>query len=153
MHANREDDETHHMDSVFRSAIDPVTGKLDPAKVIAGLGAHTPAAVWSALIPKDEDPLLDSRRELLEAQIANYDSQAQGRQTTDMDRREQEARIRSLEALAGQRTHAAAKPYFAPPRARSGGGGGGGGSSHAPMGGGSPVMDAIAAELKRRGKL
>lgn len=60
-----------------------------------------------------------------------------------MDEAYRQAQIDALRASEMQRKHAAAKPYFAPPRAAA-----------RPAGaGGSSAMEAIAAELRRRGAL
>lgn len=63
-----------------------------------------------------------------------------------LDQAFRQAQIRSLNALGDQRSHAAGKPYFAPPRPRAA-------SSSGPRasGGSSSTLDAIAAELRRRG--
>jgi hypothetical protein len=57
-----------------------------------------------------------------------------------LDEAYRQAQIDALRASEMQRKHAAAKPYFAPPRAAAGAGG-------------SSAMEAIAAELRRRGAL
>lgn len=60
-----------------------------------------------------------------------------------LDEAYRQAQIDALRASEAQRKHAAAKPYFAPPRPSAG----------RPAAGGSSAMEAIAAELRRRGAL
>ena len=62
-----------------------------------------------------------------------------------LDQAYRQAQIRSMNALGDQRQHSAGKPYFAPPRARAAPAG------PRPSGGSSSTLDAIAAELRRRG--
>jgi hypothetical protein len=114
----------------FAASYDPVTGKFDTGKFIAitaKAGGDLPDSVMAAAM-KPEDPLLADRQNLLQAQIADYEARSAGREETEMDRREQQARIASLEALAGQRTAqqgligVKTRQPDAPQRARASGG-------------------------------
>lgn len=112
----------------FSAAYDPATGRLDPGKFITALGGDVPDSMLGALA-KPEDPLLEQRQSLMEAQAEAARQQAASAQALAEQREAlTPAQIAAYQALAGQRANqgayygARARQPYAPQRPRSGGG-------------------------------
>lgn len=111
----------------FAAAYDPQTGKFDMARYVAASGGEVPDSVMAQLA-KPEDPLLEERRNYLEAQAEAQRQQAAAAEALAEQREVlTPAQFAAYEALAGQRSGAeayqrarAAQPY-APQRASGGG--------------------------------